>query len=127
MKDLISHMSRVNLLTIDYRNDLPIKLESFNFKHQTIRQLKLLNQAMNESDCIALYNSPLGKQWETLTITLQDYRIVLKFIQEMSKLRLLIFQKEANKHVPKQPASTDTKMVEWLNSNLSRLCSRIYC
>jgi hypothetical protein len=74
----------------------------------------------DEEECIQLSNLPLGKQCETLLITVKSRGCILNLVNHMPKLQALTVLDDTlvNKKISK-----NDELIEWLRQQFSSTCS----
>ncbi|CAF4799796.1 unnamed protein product [Rotaria sp. Silwood1] len=103
--------------------DSSIKL--FELTSKSIRRIDLINTLYDRSiyytreNCFIIMNSILGKQCEILSICIKYRTNILDLIQQMSNLRLLIFECEDDKEIFRNFSSSKNELVQWLEYRLS--------
>ncbi|CAF3349212.1 unnamed protein product [Rotaria socialis] len=97
----------------------------FQLTSKSIRRIDLiealLNQSVhfNEDDCFILISSTLGNRCEVLSIRIKHRKNVLDLIQQMSNLRLLMFECEDDREFFRRFSSVKNELVRWLQSYIT--------
>ncbi|CAF3217617.1 unnamed protein product [Rotaria sp. Silwood2] len=125
---LLNRAPRLHLLRFSHVSDLEIIL--FKIQNTSIRRLDFFTKEsmlyswyFNKEQCIALANSSLGRQCQTLVIDIKHRTNVHDLINNMSNLQSLIFQCKDDKWNHKTSSSTNDELIQWLHGYLPSTCS----
>ncbi|CAF0925038.1 unnamed protein product [Rotaria sp. Silwood1] len=126
---LLNRAPYLHLLRFSHVSDLEIIL--FKFQNTSIRRLDFFTKEsmlyswyFNQEQCIALANSSLGRQCQTLVIDIKDRTYVNDLINNMSNLQSLIFHCKDDKWNHKtSSSSTNDELIQWLHEHLPSTCS----
>ncbi len=125
---LLNRASRLYLLRFSHLSDLEMIL--FKITNPSIRRLDFFTKEsmlyswyFNREQCLALANSSLGQQCQTLIIDIKNRINILELINNMSKLQSLTFQCKDDKWNSKALSSTNDELLQWLHENLPSTCS----
>ncbi|CAF1129898.1 unnamed protein product [Rotaria magnacalcarata] len=93
MKVLLNRAPRLKYLSTDATSFL--KLVQSNITHPSLSQIHLkhyrtrINRYMNAEQCSILANSFIGRQYEVLTLRIDDRNIILDLVGKVCNLRAL--------------------------------------
>ncbi|CAF4239121.1 unnamed protein product [Rotaria sordida] len=124
---LLNRAPHLHLLRFSHVSDLEIIL--FKIHNRSIRRLDFFTKEsmlyswyFNKEQCIALANSSLGRQCQTLVIDIKHRTNVNDLINNMNNLQSLIFQCKDDKWNPKISSSTNDELIQWLHEYLPSTC-----
>ncbi|CAF1146387.1 unnamed protein product [Rotaria sordida] len=124
---LLNRAPHLHLLRFSHVSDLEIIL--FKIHNRSIRRLDFFTKEsmlyswyFNKEQCIALANSSLGRQCQTLVIDIKHRTNVNDLINNMTNLQSLIFQCKDDKWNPKISSSTNDELIQWLHEYLPSTC-----
>ncbi|CAF3821707.1 unnamed protein product [Rotaria sp. Silwood1] len=126
LQTLLDRAPRLYSFTIHENSSLSTQRASLLFNSVSVRELNLRysHKAYTVKECVALSNSPLGMQCETLIINVKNRACVLELINRMSNLLSLVVRCSDDKNDIKSSATSDD-IIEWFRDRLSQ-SSTIY-
>ena len=101
-----------------------LEMPSLELTSQSVRQLDVResDRWYNNTECLQLIDSPLGKQCESLRINVSNRTSILELVTQMINLRSLNVRCEGDKHTEQQSTSKD-ELVHWLQQHLPSTCT----
>jgi hypothetical protein len=136
LQNLLDRSPHLIELSIYQDASLPLQMSLFKYRNASIRKLSLrnCNHYLNENECIALTQSPLGIQCEMLSILINNRESIIYFIKNMLNLRVLNVVCEDDRYSKFSPIIQDgdgctqenipdnDEFVQWLKERLSPTC-----
>jgi hypothetical protein len=128
LQTLLNRASNLHLLRFSHLSDFEMIL--FKICNTSIRRLDFFTKEsmlyswyFNKEQCIALANSSLGQQCQTLVIDVKNRTNIIDLITNMPHLQSLTFQCKDDKWNNKTSTTTNDELLHWLNEHLPFSCS----
>ena len=128
LQTVLNRALHLDLLRFSHLSELEMVL--FQLKNSSIRRLDFFTKEsmiyswyFNREQCIALADSSLGQQCQTLGIDVEHRTSILELFNRMTKLQSLTFRCEDDKRKYRSSMSTTDELLQWFHEHLPSTCS----